>query len=450
MTLEKSLEAINENSTIVEVYGLGYVGFPLAVRLASGDISVVGIDVNQERIERLEKNELMDSEIHLEAEFVECRKNKKFMLQTQPEKLSTQKIGIICVPTPIPTQNIDSDIFVKSAVEKFLETSNSGDVIILESSIEVGTTDKIKKMIESKGFKVGDNFGLCFCPERIDPANKEWGIENIPRIIYCSDDDSYKISKEVYNHVNQGNLLRVSSAKIAEIVKSFENTFRLVNIALVNELAILCDKLGVNVKEIIDAAATKPFGFMPHYPGAGAGGHCIPKDPRFLLESAKNKGIDFNTIEHALEINQFMPKYIANQIMEKIENENLNKSVLICGLSYKANVEDMRDSPSFKIINELRQKNVKVYGYDKYFDSKFLEKYLIENHLTKFDCEIIDSLEDKIINDIGCLCIVQHHKSDQEDILQIYHKGLIPFIYDCQNKIKKNLNVKTILEFLGD
>ena len=450
MILEKSLEAINENSFIVEVYGLGYVGFPLAVRLASGGISVVGIDVNHERIQRLEKNELMDSEIHLESEFVECRKNEKIILQTQPEKLSIQKIGIICVPTPIPTQDTDSDIFVKSAVEKFLEASNLGDVIILESSIEVGTTDKIRKMIESKGFKVGTNFGLCFCPERIDPANKEWGIENIPRIIYCSDDNSYKISREIYNHVNQGNLLRVSSSKIAEIIKSFENTFRLVNIALVNELAILCDKLGVNVKEIIDAAATKPFGFMPHYPGAGAGGHCIPKDPRFLLESAKNKGIDFKTIEYALEINQFMPKYIANQIVEKIESENLNRTVLICGLSYKANVEDMRDSPSFKIINELQRKNIQVFGYDKYFDKKFLDKYLIENHLTKFDCEIINSLQDKIVNEIGCLCIVQHHKSDQDDIIEIYEKGLIPLIYDCQNKIKKNLNTKTMLEYLGN
>ena len=450
MSMKESFEKIKSGDFLVEIYGLGYVGFPLAVRLSTNGFSVVGIDVNKERIERLKNDQLMDSELLLKNEFLESRKKGLLELNDKPKPHSNPKIGIICVPTPIPTETTSSDVFVKSAVESFLECSKNGDTVILESSVEVGTTEKMGKIIEAKGYAIGDNFGLCFCPERIDPQNKEWGIENIPRIIYCSDDDSYKISKEVYNHVNQGNLLRVSSAKIAEIVKSFENTFRLVNIALVNELAILCDKLGVNVKEIIDAAATKPFGFMPHYPGAGAGGHCIPKDPRFLLESAKNKGIDFNTIEHALEINQFMPKYIANQIMEKIENENLNKSVLICGLSYKANVEDMRDSPSFKIINELRQKNVKVYGYDKYFDSKFLEKYLIENHLTKFDCEIIDSLEDKIINDIGCLCIVQHHKSDQEDILQIYHKGLIPFIYDCQNKIKKNLNVKTILEFLGD
>ena len=172
----------------------------------------------------------------------------------------------------------------------------------------------MSEILKDGGFTLGQDFGLSFCPERIDPSNKEWGIENIPRVIYCSDDITFSISKIIYDNVNGGNLIRVESPKIAEVVKSFENAFRLVNISLVNELAILCDKLGINVKEVINAAATKPFGFMPHYPGAGAGGHCIPKDPRFLLESARKLETRFDTIEHALEINDHMPKYILSLI----------------------------------------------------------------------------------------------------------------------------------------
>ena len=450
MTLEDTVKSINEKSISIEIFGLGYVGFPLTVRLASSGFKVTGIDVNQDRIQRLKNNKLMDSEIYLEKEFIECRQNNNIKLESSPSQSSIPKVGIICVPTPIPTKDISSDEFVRSAVESFLSCSKPGDVIILESSIEVGTTENIMKIIKDKGLEVGKDFGLCFCPERIDPSNKEWGIENIPRVIYCSDELSFDIAKGIYLHVNGGNLFKVNSPKIAEIVKSFENAFRLVNITLVNELAILCDKLDVNVKEIIDAAATKPFGFLPHYPGAGAGGHCIPKDPRFLLESAKKLGIKFDTIEHALKINEQMPKYITNSIEEELQNQGLKKNVLVCGLSYKANVEDMRDSPSFKIIQELKKKNFEIFGYDPFFNSDLIEKYLIENHISELNFTKLDNLDDKTIKEISCMCIVQHHDENKLRIKEIYDKSLIPFIYDCQSKLVKNLQSNSHLEFLGN
>jgi len=450
MMLEDTVKHINEKSISIEIFGLGYVGFPLTVRLASSGFNVIGIDVNQDRIQRLKDNKLMDSEIHLQKEYIECRGENNIKLQSSPSKSSIPKVGIICVPTPIPTKEISSDKFVKSAVESFLSCSKPGDVIILESSIEVGTTENIIKIIKDKGLEVGKNFGLCFCPERIDPSNKEWGIENIPRIIYCSDEASFDIAKGIYLHVNGGNLLKVNSPKVAEIVKSFENTFRLVNITLVNELAILCDKLDVNVKEIIDAAATKPFGFLPHYPGAGAGGHCIPKDPRFLLESAKKQGIGFDTIEHALKINEQMPKYIANAIEKKLKIDGLRKNVLICGLSYKANVEDMRDSPSFKIIRELKNKGIEVLGYDPFFNPNLIEKYLIENHTTELKFTKLNNLDDETIKGISCMCIVQHHDESELRIKEIYEKSLIPVIYDCQSKLLKNSKSDSHLEFLGN
>ena len=450
MSLEETKDRIEEKSISIEIFGLGYVGFPLSVRLATGNFKVIGIDVNEERIERLKNNELMDSEIHLAKEFNVSRQNKNIELQTEPKESLNPKVGIICVPTPIPSKDISSDIFVKTAVNSFLQYAKIGDVIILESSIEVGTTEKIKNIIESKGFKIGKNFGLCFCPERIDPSNKEWGIENIPRVIYCSDELSFKISKKIYQNVNGGNLFKVDDPKIAEVVKSFENAFRLVNISLVNELAMLCDKLKINVKDVIDAAATKPFGFMAHYPGAGAGGHCIPKDPRFLLESAKKYQSNFITIENALKINLEMPQYISKNIEKSLSQKKLEKSVIVCGLSYKPNVEDMRDSASFKIISDLKKKEFKVFGYDPYFSNESIEKYLIENNLNELNFKKIENLNDENLKGISCLCVVQHHDSVKERVSEIYKQGTIPLIYDCQHKISKESKSKSILEFLGE
>lgn len=449
MSLKETLEKINSNLFSIEIFGLGYVGFPLAVRLANNGINVIGIDINQERIQRLQKNSLLDSELFLKEEFLLCRNNNMLKLSDQPEDSTNPKVGIICVPTPIPDKNTSSDVFVQTAVENFLKFSKEGDVIILESSVEVGTTKKISEIIKSKGFIVGENFGVSFCPERIDPSNKEWGIENIPRVIYCSDDITNSIAKIIYDNVNGGNLIRVSSPEIAEIVKSFENAFRLVNISLVNELAMLCDRLEINVKEVIDAAATKPFGFLPHYPGAGAGGHCIPKDPRFLVEAARKFDVDFSTIQDALRINEKMPRYVSDSINETINKLNLKKSVLVCGLSYKANVEDMRDSASFKIINELKTKNFQVFGYDPFFRVEFVEKYLKENQLSELNFTLKNDLSNESLEGINCICVIQHHDEVENRILEIYEKSLIPFIYDCQTKISKNPKSSTHLDYLG-
>ena len=450
MTLTKTLEKIKDKSVYIEIFGLGYVGFPLAIRLAKSGLKVIGIDVNKNRIERLKKNQLLGSEINLKTEFLESLQSGDLQLDVTLTKADIPKIGIICVPTPIPNESTNSDVFVRTAVETFLVNSSPGDLIILESSIEVGTTENMQELIESKGFKVGIDFGLCFCPERIDPANKKWKMENIPRVIYCSDDQSFTIAKEIYSHINGGNLVRVNSSRVVEVVKSFENAFRLVNISLVNELAMLCDKLGINVKEVIDAAATKPFGFMAHYPGAGAGGHCIPKDPRFLLQSAKKFETNFTTIENALNINFLMPRYIANSIEKSIEKMNLEKSIIVCGLSYKPNVEDMRDSASFKIINELQKRNFVVKGYDPFFKSELIEIYSIENNLEKLEFNVLNSLEDENLKKVDCMCIVQHHDQDKKRFHEIYTNSLVPFIYDCQNKIKRDLKSKTILNYLGD
>lgn len=446
--LQKTRDSIDSYKSQIEIFGLGYVGFPLAVRLASMGMNVLGVDVDEKRVHRLNRNELLDTERNLEESFLSAKTNGKLSIATKPTPCSTGKIGIVCVPTPIPTKSVQSNTYVNSAIDGFLETCQSGDVIIIESSVEAGTTDTVRIMIENCGYQVGKDFGLAFCPERIDPQNTQWTLENIPRVVYCSDDTTYEIIKIIYSNVNNSNLVRVSSARIAEVTKSFENAFRLVNISLVNELAILCDHLEINVREVIDAAATKPFGFMPFYPGAGAGGHCIPKDPRFLLESSKKFDNQFTTIHNALEINAYVPKYISKHVDDILLKNNLSRSVLICGMSYKPNIEDMRDSPGFKLTNEFINRGYRVGAYDPFFNNVLLEKYLFENNIKNKKFDIIQNLDTDL--NFSCLCIVQHHSHVTPLLREIYSQGTFPLIYDCQNKLNKNKNSTSMLRCLGD
>ena len=449
MKLSETLEKTSKKDCLIQVFGLGYVGFPLAVRLASSGFKVVGIDKDKKKIENLNENQLLGSQIQLQTEFLDVRENGNLSISEKPNKTDDPAIGIICVPTPIPDQNTDSNIFVDSAVVEFLEISKSGDLIFLESSIKVGTTDKIKQTIQEKGYQIGHDFGLSFCPERIDPLNQKWNLENIPRVIYCSDDTTFEIAQSIYKHINNSNLVRVSSAKVAEVVKSYENAFRLVNISMVNELAVLCDGLGISVKEVVDAAATKPFGFFPFYSGAGVGGHCIPKDPKFLLKSSKEAGADFTTIRNALSINMMIPRHIAESIEESMNQNNLEKSIIVCGLSYKSDIEDMRDSPAFKIIKELEKRGFDIAGYDPFFKKELLDRYIIENNIASFEHRVLSELSKEELKKFNCLCIVQHHAKSGSRINEIYSNSEIPFIYDCQSKIMKNSNSKTILRGFG-
>ena len=447
--LENTLCKIQSNEFTISVFGLGYVGFPLSVRLAMSGFKVIGVDTDSRKIEDLKNNTLIESQREFQEDFSQILENGNFSLSEHPIRSNEPRIGIICVPTPVPNGDVNSETFVFSAIEKFLDTSKRGDILIIESSVRGGTTDKAIQMVKSRGYSLGEDFGVCFCPERIDPLNKKWKLENIPRIISASDDTTYQIAQKMYEPVNNSNLYRVSSPKVAETVKSFENAFRLVNISLVNELAMLCDKQGINVNEVTDAAATKPFGFMPFSSGAGAGGHCIPKDSTFLTDSAKQNGMNFFSIENAIETNHVIPRYIAGAIEKTLDEMHLQKSVLVCGLAYKPDVEDMRDSPGFKIANEFSERKFAISAYDPYYKDELTKKYLIENHLGRLDFEIKSNLDYELIKEYDCICIVQHHAKTRQLLEQIYKKGLVPLVYDCQNKISYDPKSKTILKGLG-
>ncbi|MGI0057819.1 MAG: nucleotide sugar dehydrogenase [Nitrosarchaeum sp.] len=448
-SLSDTLDNVNQNDFEIIVFGLGYVGLPLSLRLATHGFQVIGVDTDSRKIISLKNKSLDSTHIELEPMLKETISNGKFLPATKLTKSSLPRIGIICVPTPIPDGKVNSETFVFAAADEFIKTAKKGDIIILESSVRGGTTDELIKKVKSKGYTVGEDFGVCFCPERIDPLNQKWKLENIPRIIYATGDTTFTIAQKIYGPVNNSNLFRVSSPKVAESVKSFENTFRLVNISLVNELAMLCDKLQIDIKEVLTAASTKPFGFMPFDSGAGAGGHCIPKDPLFLLDSAKKKGMTFSTIKTAVEINSELPEYIASEIKKTLTKMKLGKKVLVCGLAYKQDIEDMRDSPGFKIANILSKKGLDVSAFDPHYKKSLEKKYLIENHLKKIDFKILSNLDEKSISGFDCICIVQHHTKTKHQIDEFYTKSLVPLIYDCQNKITHNPKSKTALKGFG-
>jgi len=448
-SLSDTLDNVNQNDFEIIVFGLGYVGLPLSLRLATHGFKVMGIDTDSKKIDSLKNKSLDSTHIELEPMLKETISNGTFLPTSKITKSNLPRIGIICVPTPIPDGKVNSETFVFAAADEFLKTAKKGDIIILESSVRGGTTDELIKKVKSKGYSTGEDFGVCFCPERIDPLNRKWKLENIPRIIYATDDTTYTIAQKIYGPVNNSNLFRVSSPKVAESVKSFENAFRLVNISLVNELAMLCDKLQIDIKEVLTAASTKPFGFMPFDSGAGAGGHCIPKDPLFLLDSAKKKGMTFSSIKTAVEINSELPEYIASEIKKILTQMKLGKKVLVCGLAYKQDIEDMRDSPGFKIAQILFQKGLDVSAFDPHYKKSLEKKYLIENHLKKIDFKILSNLDEKSVSGFDCICIVQHHTKTKHILDQSYLKSLVPLIYDCQNRISHNPKSKTVLKGFG-
>lgn len=451
--LEATLEAVRAGRYEAEVYGMGYVGLPLAVRLAGGGVRVTGIDTDAGRVERLRAGRLAGSESHLAGEFGRAVAAGRLSIEPRPAAGGGMpRIGIICVPTPLPGGPEPSSARVMAAAGAFAGSGRAGDVIVIESSVGSGTTDSVRRMIESRGRSVGSDYGLAFCPERIDPANKRWGLENIPRVVYCSDDLTFGVAREVYRHVNSANLLRVSSAAAAEVVKSYENAFRLVNISLVNELAVLCDALGIDSREVISAAATKPFGFMPFAPGAGAGGHCIPKDPRFLSDAARAAGGPaFASIDSALATNAAMPEYVCGRILDRIDSMGLARTAVVCGMAYKADVEDMRDSPGFRIAAGLAARRFRVRAFDPFYDGSLLPRYLVDNGMGGEDApfEAVGDLGEATLRGTSCLCIVQHHARARRQVEEAYASSMVPVVYDCQNRLRPVAESRAVLDRLG-
>ncbi len=350
------------------IVGLGYVGLPLAVELAHAGFRVLGYDVNQAVVDGLNAGRSHVKDVS-DAQLQEALKAGRFTATTDPSRLGEPDAVSICVPTPL-SKFKDPDVsYIVAATDAVKKTLRRGQAIILESTTYPGTTREIMlPALESTGLKVGEDFFLAFSPERVDPGNPTYGTRNTPKVVGGITPECARAAAALYQPAID-TLVMVSSTEAAELVKLLENTFRSVNIGLVNEMAIVCDKLGVDVWEVIEAAATKPFGFMKFLPGPGLGGHCIPIDPHYL--AWKMRGLNYKTrfIDLAGEVNTEMPLYWVRKAAEALNGAGKavrGSKVLVLGVAYKRDIDDIRESPALDIIRLLEQQGAQVAYYDPY------------------------------------------------------------------------------------
>lgn len=395
--MSELLEKIKTKRAKIGVVGLGYVGLPLALEFVRSGYCVTGIDKSKERVESLKKGESYVIDIRDEdiAQFVE-----KGLLHVTDDAsvLSSLDVINVCVPTPL-TKTKDPDMsYIINVGREIKKYMHRNQLFILESTTYPGTTeDLMQPMLEEGGLKAGKDFYLAFSPERIDPGNKRYSIKNVPKIVGGVTQQCTDLACTLYSQIIE-TIVPVSSPKVAEMVKLLENTFRSVNIALVNEIAIMSEKLGIDVWEVIDAAKTKPFGFMSFYPGPGLGGHCIPIDPLYLSWVAKKNGFELRFIALADQINSAMPEFVVEKItdaLNSVEKSVKGSNIHIMGVAYKRDVNDVRESPALEIMNILRLKGAKVTYTDPYIpeiDSQELSiksKPLSKEFLSKIDCSVI-------------------------------------------------------------
>ncbi len=365
---ESFAQKVARKKARIGVIGLGYVGLPLAVEFAKVGIRATGIDVDAKRVADLKAGRSYITDID-SAELAGLVKDGTLTATTRFEVLKDLDGVIICVPTPL-RKSRDPDIsYIVKATEQLAKHLHPHQVIILESTTYPGTTrEVVLPMLEETGLKVGKDFYLGFSPERIDPGNESYGTKTIPKVISGVTPACRKAIELLYGQIIE-KLVPVSSPDVAEMVKLLENTFRSVNIGLVNELALMCHRLGVDVWEVIEAAKTKPFGFMPFYPGPGLGGHCIPIDPLYLSWKARMHGFESRFIELASQLNGAMPEHVVYRIGELLNGKGKalrGSKVLVLGVAYKREVTDTRESPALEIVHHLREKGVQVQYHDPY------------------------------------------------------------------------------------
>jgi UDP-N-acetyl-D-glucosamine dehydrogenase len=362
------MERLKLRTATVSVIGLGYVGLPLAETFAAGGFTVIGFDIDDEKIARLKAGESYIK--HISSQRIgELRDGGRFSATFDPAAFTEADAIVICVPTPL-TETREPDLsFIESTGRMLKDHIKRGQLIVLESTTYPGTTeDLLKPILEESGLKAGRDFFLAFSPEREDPGNPIFSTRNIPKVVGGMDAVSRDLAVALYEPCVEG-VIPVSGTRVAEACKILENTYRAVNIALVNELKVIFDQMGIDVWEVIDAAKTKPFGFQAFYPGPGLGGHCIPIDPFYLTWIARKHGVYTRFIELAGEINTAMPNYVVRRTAEALnEDGKALKGAKVCvmGVAYKKNVDDPRESPAFTIMEMLQSQGAVVSYHDPY------------------------------------------------------------------------------------
>jgi UDP-N-acetyl-D-glucosamine dehydrogenase len=362
------LDRIRTRKAKIGVIGLGYVGLPLAVEFARQGFDVCGFDVDESKASQINAGHSYIPDVP-QVELCEAVKAGRLRATNQMADLAGMDVIDICVPTPL-RKTKDPDLsYVVKAVEAVVASLKRGQLIILESTTYPGTTDEVvQPLLESRGLKADVDFFLAFSPERVDPGNQTFNTRNIPKIVGGSGEASTEVAALLYGSIVE-KVVQVSSTRVAEMVKLLENTFRAVNIGLVNELALMCHKMDIDVWEVIDAAKTKPFGFMPFYPGPGLGGHCIPIDPFYLSWKARQNGFECRFIELAGNVNSAMPDFVVERVSEALNTvrKSINGSrVHLIGVAYKKDVNDMRESPALDVLELLSKRGARLSYSDPF------------------------------------------------------------------------------------
>ncbi len=425
---------IADKTACIGVIGLGYVGLPLIVEFALKNFPTVGFEVDQKKVAELNKgnSHIVDVPSENVRKVLDA---KKFEATTDFSKLKDCDVIIICVPTPLRKTKDPDMSYILAAGDEIKKYARRGQLVILESTTYPGTTDEVlQPMIEEAGLKLDEDFLLAFSPERVDPGNPQFQTHNITKVVGGVGKDSTEIAAQLYSEI-VGDVHAVSSARVAEACKLWENTFRAINIGMANEMAKVCNALNIDTWEVVRAAATKPFGFMPFYPGPGIGGHCIPLDPHYLSWKARQHGFDSQFITLAEQVNSGMPKYVVELVRDALNSnqKSVNGSkILILGVAYKKDIDDMRESPALSVIDLLRAQGAEVVYHDEFVpEVTFDHAYTIGDGEPLYNQELTDDL----LKSAECVVICTEHSGvDYKNVCE-----LSKVIVDTRNALKEEM-----------
>jgi UDP-N-acetyl-D-glucosamine dehydrogenase len=431
MSINNLKSRIQNRDACIAVIGLGYVGLPLVIRFSEEGFRVIGFDIDEEKIEKLNKGESYLR--HISADAVEAVANNGFSATSDWKRISDCDVILICVPTPLGSNKEPDLQYIRGTLDSIKPHLRAGQLLILESTSYPGTTEEeLVPVAEERGFIIGEDFFVGFSPEREDPGNTTFTIKEIPKVVSGVTDNCRNVVDALYSSIVE-RTVPVSSTRVAEMTKLLENIHRAVNIGLVNELKMVADKMDIDIFEVIDAAATKPFGFTPYYPGPGLGGHCIPIDPFYLTWKAREFGIHTRFIELAGEINRGMPEWVVGKASEALAKKGKDlpgAKMLILGVAYKKNVDDVRETPAFKLMELLLERKVQLDYHDPYVQQ------LHQSRDYDFQMSSVDLSAEKLMEYDLVLLVTDHDSFDYNLILQNSK-----YIVDTRGRYRHNKSV---------
>lgn len=429
------MEKICKKTIVVGVVGLGYVGLPLAVEKAKAGFKTIGFDVQEKKVELVNQGHNYIGDV-VDSDLKELVESGMLKATTDFSFVKDVDFIAICVPTPLDSHQQPDISYVQSSTEAISKYLTKETMVVLESTTYPGTTEELIKPILEKGsgLKCGEDFYLGFSPERVDPGNLIYKTKNTPKVVGAIGKDATEVIASMYRAVLEGDVYEVSSPAIAEMEKILENTYRNINIGLVNELAMLCNEMGISMWEVIDAAKTKPYGFQAFYPGPGLGGHCIPLDPYYLSWKAREYGFHTSMIESSMMINDKMPEYCverASKILNRFKKAMNGAKVLVVGVAYKQDIDDYRESPALRVIEELEKEHADIEYYDPW-----VSKYAYHGK----ERESIPEISPEIIASYDLIMITAAHSNVDYEMIQKNAKA----VFDTKNVMKKVANRENI------